>query len=1119
MNISGTDRGYLLRTSLRAGSVLIFLGFVLTMTALSWIVFQAHGAAQEHALRTGPIIVGGDQALPPYEFLDSKGKPAGYNVDLIRAVAEVMGLEVEIRLGPWAEIRSAIEKGEIDAVEGMFYSQKRLKYVDFSVAHTIVHNAIFIRKDYKAIESLGDLHGKEIIIQQGDIMHDYALEQGFSEKLTLVNSPGEALRLLASGRHDCALLLERQGLFLARKFRLTNITTTGPPFSPNQFCFAVRKGDHELLKNLNEGLRIIKATGRYQEIFNHWLGVLQPEGLSPGKVLKWSAIIALPLLLILAGTILWSWSLRRNVRMATDQLSRELVERKRAEEAQRISEEKLHSIIQGSPIPTFVIDKDHLVVQWNKAMEALSGIKSEDVLNTKEHWRAFYRSERPCLSDLVLDQSPEKIVTLYGGKAKVSTLIPDAYVGTDFFPDIGDKGKWLNFTAAAIRDSRGNITEVVETLIDVTNSKLAEAALREGEERYRSLFEGVPVGLYRTTPDGWIEDANPAFIEMYGYPDRETLLRTNARDIYMDPEQRRQIQIVMERDGTVRGFETLVRKYDGTVRWVRINGRAVEDDDGTVLFYEGSVEDITERRHAVEDLQKERDRIQKYFDVAGVMILVINRDQTIGQINKKGCEILGYSEEEIIGKNWFDHFLPAEIRQKVKFVFDKIISGEVEPFEFFENPVLTRDGRERLIAWHNSVLTDEHGKVVATIGSGQDITELKQADEERRNLEARLRQSSKMEAIGTLAGGIAHDFNNILSSVLGFTEFAKIKLERGKSIDKELDEVLRAGARARDLVRQILTFSRKSGIQKNPIELSPLIKETLKFLRASIPTTIEIRQDLPSSGSTVMADPTQIHQVLMNLCTNAAHAMKETGGVLDVSLSDVELNDEIELQYKGLAKGRYLRLNIADTGCGIPHEIIDRIFDPFFTTKERGEGTGMGLAVVHGIIEDLGGAITVHSEPGKGTTFHILLPKYEREKIEVPSPQGIVMTGSGRILFVDDEVGVIASGRGILEHLGYDVVSTTSATQALEIFRSVPHEFDLVLTDMTMPGMTGIELSRELLKIRPDIAIVLCTGSNLGVTKKMISEIGIRDMVMKPMVASELAEAVHSALKTKDPGK
>ncbi|HPR52533.1 MAG TPA: PAS domain S-box protein [Deltaproteobacteria bacterium] len=1116
MKRSVTDKGYLLRVMMVHCRDLICLGLVLTMTALFWIMFPAHAPAEENEPGDGPIIVGGDQALPPYEFLDSRGRPAGYNVDLIRAVAEVMGLKVEIRLGPWAEIRNALEKGEIDAVEGMFYSEKRLKYVDFSVAHTIVHNAIFIRKDYKAIESLGDLHGKEIIVQKGDIMHDYALEQGFSEKLFLVTSPGEALRLLASGRHDCALLLERQGLFLARKFRLTNITTTGPPFSPNQFCFAVRKGDYELLKDLNEGLRIIKATGRYQEIFNQWLGVLQPEVLSPVKVLKWSAIIALPLLLILAGTILWSWSLRRNVRMATDQLSRELVERKRAEQAQQRSEKKLHSIIQGSPIPTFVIDKDHMVIQWNKAMEALSGIKAEDVLNTKEHWRAFYRRERPCLSDLVLDRSPEKIVSLYGGRARESTLIPDAYEGTEFLPDIGDKGKWLNFTAAAIRDSGGNITEVVETLIDVTNNKLAEAALRESEKRYRGLFEGVPVGLYRTKPDGQILDANPAFIEMYGYPDRETILKTNAGDIYMDPDKRRQIQTLMERDGTVRGFETRVKRYDGTVRWVRINGRAVKDDDGTILFYEGSVEDITERSQALEDLQRERDRIQKYFDVAGVMLLVINRDQTIGQINRKGCEILGYSEEEIIGKNWFDHFLPAEVRQKVKFVFDKIVSGDIEPFEFFQNPVLRRDGRERLIAWHNSVLTDEHGKVVATIGSGQDITELKQAEEERRNLEARLRQSSKMEAIGTLAGGIAHDFNNILSSVLGFTEFAKIKLGKGKSIDKELDEVLKAGARARDLVKQILTFSRKSGIQKNPIELSPLIKETLKFLRASIPATIEIRQDLPPSGSTVMADPTQIHQVLMNLCTNAAHAMKETGGVLDVSLTEMELGDEIELQYKGLAKGKYLRLNIADTGCGISDEIIDRIFDPFFTTKERGEGTGMGLAVVHGIIEDLGGAITVYSEPGKGTTFHILLPKYEREKVEAPPPDAVVMKGSGRILFVDDEMGVIASGRGILEHLGYDVVSTTSAAQALEIFRSVPHEFDLVLTDMTMPGMTGIELSRELLKIRPDIAIVLCTGSNLGVTKKMISDIGIRDMVMKPMVASELAEAVYNALKAKD---
>lgn len=1110
-----THARYLPRISMMAANYLVYLGFVLSLTVLCWIMFSDHAAAAKSQPGIGPIIVGGDQAFPPYEFLDTKGKPAGYNVDLIRAVAEVMGLEIEIRLGPWSQVRSALERGEIDAIEGMFYSKKRDKLVDFSVPHTIVHNAIFIREDYESIKTLEDLEGKEIIVQQGDIMHDYILEKGVSEKLILVDSAEEALRLLASGKHQCALLLERQGMFLAHKFKLTNITTTGPPFSPNQYCFAVHKGDHELLGKLNEGLRIIKATGRYGEIFNHWLGGLQHWGLSPGKVIKWTAIIAGSLFLFLAGTILWSWSLRRNVRIATDQLSLELVERKRAEEAQRRSEQKLHSIIQGSPIPTFVIDKDHLVVQWNKALEALTNIRAEEILNTRQHWRAIYTRERPCLSDLVLDQSPTKILALYSGNAWISTLIPDAYEGMDFFPEIGDGGKWLSFTAAAIRDSGGNITEVVETLIDVTNNKRAEAALQESEQRYRSLFNGTPIGLYRITPQGQIVDANPAFIKMFKYPDRKSLLNVNAKDLYVDPEQRSEFQTLIESKGTVHGFEIRVKKYDGTIMWIRNNGQILRDHTGTILLYEGSMEDTTERRQAVEELQKERDRMQKYFDVAGVILLVINSDQTVSRINKKGCEILGYREDEIIGRNWFDDFLPPGLRAAVRNIFDKLISGEVEPYEFFENPVLTKDGRERLIAWHNAVLTDEDGAVIATLGSGQDITELKQAEEKRRNLEARLRQSYKMEAIGTLAGGIAHDFNNILSSVLGFAEFAKIKLEKGKSIDNELDEVLKAGARARELVKQILTFSRKSEFKKNPIELPPLIKETLKFLRASLPTTIEIRQDLPSSGSMIMADPTQVHQVLMNLCTNAAYAMKETGGVLDIRMSEVELEDNIEQQFKGLPRGPYLRLSIADTGCGIPREIIDRIFDPFFTTKKHGEGTGMGLSVVHGIIQDMGGAISVYSEPGKGTTFHILVPRYKEGKIEPSEPHAIVTTGSGRILFVDDEEGVIASGRGILEHLGYDIVATTSAPEALEIFSSRPDEFDLVLTDLTMPAMTGIELSRELVKIRPDIPIVLCTGSNLGVTTEMIREIGIRDMVMKPMIASELAEAVYNALKSK----
>ncbi|MEN6474023.1 MAG: response regulator [Syntrophaceae bacterium] len=392
---------------------------------------------------------------------------------------------------------------------------------------------------------------------------------------------------------------------------------------------------------------------------------------------------------------------------------------------------------------------------------------------------------------------------------------------------------------------------------------------------------------------------------------------------------------------------------------------------------------------------------------------------------------------------------------------------------------------------------------------------LKEIEEESKRLQTRLMQVQKLEAIGTLAGGIAHDFNNILSTVLGYTELAKLKLEQGQAIAGELDEVLKAGIRARDLIRQILTFSRQADIQRTPLEIVPLIKETVKFLRASLPATIEIRQDLKASHGLILADPTQIHQVLMNLCTNATHAMQGEGR-LEIRLSELNLDQEASLTYKGLLPGRYLRLSISDNGRGIPREIIDKIFDPFFTTKERGEGSGMGLAVVHGIIADMHGAITVASQPGLGTTFHVLFPALEGKADTHAYKPATLRKGHGRILFVDDEEGVLASGQGILEHLGYEVEAFDSAPAALEIFARDPKAFDLVLTDMTMPKMTGLEFAAQLRKIRPRVPIMLSTGFSVVLSEEMIARLGIQALIMKPLVAGELAEAVYHALHTEN---
>ncbi|MFH0995194.1 MAG: PAS domain S-box protein [Pseudomonadota bacterium] len=534
------------------------------------------------------------------------------------------------------------------------------------------------------------------------------------------------------------------------------------------------------------------------------------------------------------------------------------------------------------------------------------------------------------------------------------------------------------------------------------------------------------------------------------------------------------------------------------------------DNGGQTTLICAFIHDITERKQAERSLSQNEARLRTLVQTIPDLIWLKDADGVYLSCNTRFERLYGASEKDIVGKTDYD-FVDRELADFF-LEHDRMAMAAGRPSANEEWLTFADDGYRGLFDTIKTPMCDADGKLIGVLGISRDITERKQAEGERLKLEGRLLQSYKMEAIGSLAGGIAHDFNNILSAVLGFAELAKMKLNVGRNIEYELDEILNAGIRARDLVKQILTFSRHAGIKRDPLELAPLIKETLKFLRASLPVTIDIKQNLSVSGSMTIADPTQVHQIIMNLCTNAAHAMKEKGGILAVRLSEVELDDEAELDQKGLKQGRYLHLAVSDTGCGIPKEIVNRIFDPFFTTKERGEGTGMGLSVVHGIVRDMGGSIAVSSEPGKGTAFHVLFPKYEGELYVAHSSHIATRTGSGTILFVDDEEGVIASGSGILEQLGYQVVTAISPLEALELFRAMPDAFNLVLTDMTMPKMTGLELSEQILKIRPDIPIVLCTGFNLGISPERIRDAGIKELVMKPMIASELANAIFTAL-------
>ena len=511
--------------------------------------------------------------------------------------------------------------------------------------------------------------------------------------------------------------------------------------------------------------------------------------------------------------------------------------------------------------------------------------------------------------------------------------------------------------------------------------------------------------------------------------------------------------------------------------------------------------EIMERKRG----EQERARLATAIEQAAEAIFMADTTWHFTYVNPAFERMSGYSKGEILGRDTLilrNSSLNSDCYEKIRdFVKDNDVwSGRISTRKkdgtFFESETTV------------SSVHDAKGTIINYVFILRDVThELK--------MERELRQSHKMEAIGTLAGGIAHDFNNILTAIIGFTEIAQRKIVHDKSMVRDLERVQEASSRAKELVKQILTFSRQSEQERKPVRVTRIIEEVLTFLRSTLPTTIAINRQITTSsnGDLVLADPTQLHQVLMNLGTNAAHAMRTNGGVLGISLSEINADASFTALYPEIPLGALLQITVSDTGHGMDAAVTERIFDPYFTTKKVGEGTGMGLAVVQGIVKNHHGAIRVISEPGQGTTFHLYLPKIANEVPRDVKVDGTVCGGTERILFVDDEAVLADLGQEQLQSLGYTVTAVTSSLEALARFQAQPDAFDLVITDMTMPGLTGKELARELLAVRRNIPIIMCSGFNEFINAGEAKEVGICEFFMKPYVTSRMTQVIRKALK------
>ena len=523
----------------------------------------------------------------------------------------------------------------------------------------------------------------------------------------------------------------------------------------------------------------------------------------------------------------------------------------------------------------------------------------------------------------------------------------------------------------------------------------------------------------------------------------------------------------------------------------------------TSELLERSIRYALERVHTEEDLRESEEKFRSLSENAPDIIYTLGVEGSFTYVNPAWEEIVGYGRDETLGKYFVDFMEEKDSGDHAKLF--KVIRDGNKIVRSATITLINKDGSPRLFNFSGAPNLNLAGEITGMVGLLKDITE-------HRKTEAQLRQAQKMEAIGTLAGGIAHDFNNILMAIIGHADLAKMKLPGDSEVIYNLNQVKSAGERAKRLIQQILAFSRMGEQQRIALSITPLIKEALKFLKSTLPTSIEIRDYLEADPGIIEADATQIQQIVMNLCTNAEHAMREEGGTLHVKLIRVEVDRQTALQHHELHTGPHVRLTVTDTGCGMEPETLEHIFDPYFTTKEVGEGTGLGLSVVHGIVNTHGGAITVKSEPGKGTTFHVYFPIIEKEEKLQERSEGPLPTGNERILFVDDEQVIVYIGEKTLGQLGYDVVTKANGVDALELFRADPDRFDLVITDMTMPRMTGDQFARELIKLRPDIPIILCTGFSPKISKEQAGKIGIKAFVMKPLVRRDMANIVRKVL-------